>query len=468
MKKLRIKEIIEETKGKLIKGNLEEEIINFCKDTRIIKPEDTYIGIKGENFDGNTLWKDAFDKGAKAVIVQGIEFTEKDLEKYKDKNIIEVEDTIKAISDIARYKRNLYGKDFPVIGITGSVGKTSTKDIIANVVSQKYKTLKTQGNNNNNIGLPFTIFNLDDHEAAVIEMGMNHFGEISELTKIAKPTISVITNIGTSHIGNLGSRENILKAKLEILEGMDKKILVINNDNDLLHDLYLNNKNENIKIHTYGIENKSDIYAENIELNENSSEFVCNLKGEKFRIEVPVGGIHFVYNALCAVAVGNLLGISVNQIIEGIEKFELTKKRMDIAELKNGVTIINDSYNASFESMQASLRYLGKLKSNRKIAVLGDMFELGEYSKQLHENVGKEVVKNNIDILICNGDNSKDIVESAKKEGMNKDNIYYFKNKEDIEKFIKENWKNGDSILFKASNGMRFFEIAEKIVNSIK
>ena len=459
---MKIKEILQATKGKLIQGNEEEEINEFCRDTRIIKEGDAYIGIKGENFDGNTLWKNAFENGASTVILQGIDFSKENLEKYQNENIIVVEDTIEALADIATYRRMLFGKDFPVIGVTGSVGKTSTKDIIANVVSQKYKTLKTQGNNNNNIGLPFTIFNLKDQEAAVIEMGMNHFGEISKLTKIAKPTISVITNIGTSHIGNLGSRENILKAKLKILEGMDKKVLVINNDNDLLHKFYLENKD--VEIHTYGIENESEVTAENIVLNENESEFVCNIKGEKFNVKVPVGGIHFVYNALCAATVGTLLGLSKEQIENGIKTFELTKKRMDITELKNGVTIINDSYNASFESMQASLKYLSGLNAKRKIAVLGDMFELGEYSKELHEKVGKEVVKNKIDILVCCGDSAKYIVNMAKKEGMPKEKVFYFDNKEQIEKFIRENAQNGDSVLFKASNGMKFFNIVENLI----
>ena len=459
---MKIKEILQATRGKLIQGNEEEEINEFCRDTRIIKEGDAYIGIKGENFDGNTLWKNAFENGASTVILQGIDFSKENLEKYQNENIIVVEDTIEALADIATYRRMLFGKDFPVIGVTGSVGKTSTKDIIANVVSQKYKTLKTQGNNNNNIGLPFTIFNLKDQEAAVIEMGMNHFGEISKLTKIAKPTISVITNIGTSHIGNLGSRENILKAKLEILEGMDKKVLVINNDNDLLHKFYLENKY--VEIHTYGIENESEVTAENIVLNENESEFVCNIKGEKFNVKVPVGGIHFVYNALCAATVGTLLGLSKEQIENGIKTFELTKKRMDITELKNGVTIINDSYNASFESMQASLKYLSGLNAKRKIAVLGDMFELGEYSKELHEKVGKEVVKNKIDILVCCGDSAKYIVNMAKKEGMPKEKVFYFDNKDQIEKFIRENAQNGDSVLFKASNGMKFFNIVENLI----
>lgn len=459
---MKVKDIIRVTNGKLIKGNEEAKIREFCKDTRIIKEGDTYIGIKGENFDGNTLWKKAFEAGANTAIVQGIDFSLENLKQYENKNIIEVEDTIQALADIATYKRISMGKDFKIVGVTGSVGKTSTKDIVANVISQKYKTLKTQGNNNNNIGLPFTMFNLKDQEAAVIEMGMNHFGEISKLTKIAKPTISVITNIGTSHIGNLGSRENILKAKLEILEGMDKKILVVNNDNDLLHKYYL--ESTDVEIHTYGIENDSEVKAENIVLNENDSEFVCNLKGDKFRVKVPVGGIHFVYNAICAATVGMLMGLSQEQIKNGIETFELTKKRMDITELKNGVTIINDSYNASFESMQASLKYLQGLNSKRKIAVLGDMFELGEFSKKLHEKVGVEVVKNKIDMLVCCGKNAKYIVDSAKNEGMSKDSVYYFENKDEIEDFVRNNWKSGDAILFKASNGMKFFNIVENLI----
>ena len=459
---MKVKDIINITKGKLILGNIEEECNKFCKDTRIIEEGDTYIGIKGENFDGNTLWEQAFEKGAKAVIVENIEISKEKIEQWKEKIIILVENTIKAIAQIATYKREQCGENFTVIGVTGSVGKTSTKDIIANVISQKYNTLKTQGNNNNNIGLPFTIFNLNNQKAAVIEMGMNHAGELTELTKIAQPTISVITNIGTSHIGNLGSRENILKAKLEILEGMQKKVLVINNDNDLLNK-WNKDKHEDIEIHTYGIENNSEVMAEEIKLHDNYSEFVCNIKGEKFNVKVPIGGIHFVYNAICSATVGKLLGLSIEEIKKGIETFELTKKRMDILELKNGVKIINDTYNASFESMKASLEYLKGITSKRKIAVLGDMFELGKYSKELHEKVGEEVYKNNIDILICTGENAKYIAENAEKSGMSKNNIYYFENKQDTQEFIKNNWKKGDTILFKASNGMKFFEIVANL-----
>ena len=459
MKDITVQDILNVTKGELITGDKNLICKSFSKDSRKIEKGDTYIGIKGEKFDGSKFWKQALENGADCVIVENIEFTEADKENLKNKTIIKVINTLEALYEIAKFKRNLY--KIPVIAITGSVGKTSTKDIVANVVSQKYKTLKTIGNNNNNIGLPFTILKLEDHEAMVLEMGMNHFGEISLLTSIAKPDVCIITNIGTSHIGNLGSRENILKAKLEILEGNPNSLVIINNDNDLLNEWY-NKNSTKYNITTYGIKNESDFNAKDITLNQDGSEFSCNIKGKNVSIKVPVGGEHFVLNSLCAIAVGNYLNIETNKIIKGIEEFELTKKRMDIAELKNGIKIINDAYNASFESMKATLKYLSDF-NNRKIAVLGDMFELGEFSKELHEKVGKEVVKNNIDILICSGENSRYIVSKAKEEGMNEENIYYFEDKEKILNLLKTIAKQGDIILFKASNGMKFFELANSV-----
>lgn len=293
----------------------------------------------------------------------------------------------------------------------------------------------------------------------VLEMGMNHFGEIRLLSEIAKPNVCIITNIGTSHIGNLGSRENILKAKLEILEGTDNPTIIINNDNDLLHKWQQETDEKNII--TYGIQELSNVMAEDITLQENASEFTCEIHEEKVKIKVPVGGEHFVLNSLCAISVGELFEVETNQIKKGIEEFELTRKRMDVTELDYGIKIINDAYNASLESMQASLQYLSKLKDDRKIAVLGDMLELGEYTQELHEKVGEQVYQNKIDILMCSGENAKYIAKSAKKLGMSEENIYYFKTKEELENTLKKIAKSGDVILLKASNGMRFFDIAE-------
>lgn len=455
---MKIKEILNVTRGKMLFGNEELEVENFSKDTRTIQKGDIYIGIKGEKFDGSNFWNQALDVGATAVLISNIQISKEEKEKYKDKTIIQVEDTLEALYEIAKYKRSLY--NIPVIAVTGSVGKTSTKDIIASVVSQKYKTLKTEGNNNNNIGLPLTILKLKDHEALVVEMGMNHFGEISLLTNIAKPTLAVITNIGTSHIGNLGSRENILKAKLEILEGMKIPRVIINNDNDLLHKWYEENK-EKIEIHTYGINNSSDIIAEKIELGEEKSKFVAKTSSEKVNIDVPVGGEHFVYNALCGFMVGKILGLSSKEIQNGILKFELTKKRMDIRVLKNGATLINDSYNASYESMKASLKYLSSRTDFRKIAVLGDMLELGDFSKELHEKVGEEVANDNIDVLICRGEFAKNIISKANEN--KKTQCILLQNNEEILSKLQEILKEGDVVLIKASNGMKFYEICQKL-----
>ena len=455
---MKIKDILKVTNGKMLIGDENLVCDSFSKDTRTIQNGDIYIGIKGENFDGNKFWKQALDNGAGGVIIQDVEVSTEELEAYKDKTVIKVEDTLKALYEIAKYKRSLY--DIPVVAITGSVGKTSTKDIIASVVSTQYKTLKTDGNNNNNIGLPLTILKLKDHEALVVEMGMNHFGEISLLTDIAKPTLAVITNIGTSHIGNLGSRENILKAKLEILEGMKIPKIIINNDNDLLHNWY-NENSEKLEIHTFGIENNSEVMGQDIKMKEESSEFTAVADSKETNIKVPVGGEHFVYNALCAMTVGKVLNISVDKIQYGIESFELTKKRMDIKKLENGAIIINDAYNASFESMKVSLEFLANHTGKRKIAVLGDMFELGEYSEELHRKVGKEVVKNNIDMLICAGENAKYIIEEAKKSG--KIETYFMHNNEEIVEKLSQELRNGDVVLVKASNGMKFFEICQKV-----
>lgn len=397
MKELKVKDMLQICNGKLICGNEEEICEHFVKDTNEVTVGDVYVGIKGEKVDGSLIYEKALKNGARICLLEEIPIQKETYEKYPNTTIIVVKNSIEAIQKLATYKRSLY--DIPVIGITGSVGKTSTKDIIAGVVSTTYKVRKTYGNYNNHIGLPLTILGLKDHTALVVEMGMNHLGELRKLTNIAKPTICVITNVGTAHIGNLGSRDNILKAKLEILEGLTKDgIAIINNDNDLLHNWNMQNKEYKVK--SFGIENKSDIIAQDISTNEHESNFTSYIYGEKIKVEVPVIGKHFVYNAICAICVGEVLNISKQNILKGIKEFELSKNRMEMLKNEKEVTIINDCYNASFDSMKASLEVLSKIEGRRKIAVLGDILELGEYSKKIHEDVGNEVTKNNIDILI--------------------------------------------------------------------
>ena len=470
MNEILAKDVVKYCKGKIICGSENEVLENFTQDTREVEQGYVYIGFKGEHNDGNIFYEKALENGAKVCILQASSVegkinVEEINKKYNNRTIILVENTIKAVQELAAYKRSLY--KIPVVGITGSVGKTSTKDIIASVMSKKYNVLKTLGNYNSQVGLPLTILRLKEHNAMVVEMGMSQKGEISKLTKIAKPDVAVITNVGTAHIGNLGSRENILKAKLEILEGLNKSgTLVINNDNDLLHKWNLEDKKD-YKIVTFGIENKSDIMPYDIKLSENGSTYKIDVDGKTYDVKISVGGNHFVLNSLCAIAIGRIFNIRMEDILDGIANFELTKRRMQVEKSKNEITIINDCYNANYDSMKAAIEYLGKLNSSTKIAVLGDMLELGEFSKELHEKIGEEVVKNKIDILITVGKESENIAKVAELKGMAKEKIHICKNNEEAIQLIKKIAKPKEAILLKASNGMKFQNIYEQIINNI-
>lgn len=449
-----VKDIINVTKGKLVYGDENQVCENFARNTKEINQGDIYVGFKGEKYDGGKFYEEAINAGAAGCIINKIEGLE--IKRTPNKFVIQVEDTIKAIGQIAKLKRKKY--DIPVIAVTGSVGKTSTKDIIYSVVSQKYHTLKTQANLNNHIGMPLTILGLKDHEALVVEMGMNHFGELSYLTNIAKPTIAVITNVGTAHIGNLGSRENILKAKLEILEGLPKEggYVVINNDNDLLHKWQSENKKYNVI--TYGINNTSTYMAKDVNYSEEGSNYKLN--GES-KVEVPVRGEAFVYNSLAAISIGKILDIPMEKIAKGIKEFELTKMRLDIQKSEYGYTIINDCYNANYDSMKAALDCLSKIQGERRIAVLGDMGELGEYSKELHEKVGKVVAEDKVDILITVGTEAKQIAETAKQNGVEK--TYSFDDLKDAIDKLKKILAVNDVVLVKASHYMNFEEIVKAL-----
>ena len=438
---LTLSEIIKVTNGTLVYGE-DTEVLGFTRNTKEINKGDVFIGLKG-NTDGSIYYLDALKNGAKGVIVNKGVIS--NYEKIDNTFILEVDDTIKALGQIASLKRSKY--NIPIVAITGSVGKTSTKDIVASVISQKYKVLKTAGNLNNDIGMPLMILKLKDEEVLVLEMGMNHAGEISYLSKIAKPTLAIITNVGSAHIGNLGSRENILKAKLEIRDGLSGK-LIINNDNDMLHDYYLSNKDNII---TVGINNDSDIMAKDISYEGNTS-----YKYNDTLINLNVGGEAFIYNSMLAIAAGKELGLSMEEIKKGIESFELTKSRLQIYNV-NGYKIIDETYNANYDSMREAIKNLGK-ESGRKIAVLGDMLELGDYSKEIHSNIGKVVNENNIDLLVTVGNDSKYINDNS-----NTNNVH-FSNNEDAINYLKEIIKEGDIILLKASNSLNFIEI----VNALK
>lgn len=434
--------------------DMNADIKSIIIDSRIAKKGSLYVAIKGERFDGHDFIDMAVENGASAVV------SHKDVECSVP--LIKVDDTSKAFLELAGYYRDKF--NIPIVSLTGSVGKTTTKEMIYEVMSTKFKTLKTQGNLNNEIGLPKTIYNLDNsYEAAVIEMGMNHKGEIHRLAKATKPTFAVITNIGVSHIENLGSRENILKAKLEILDGMKKgSTLIVNGDNDLLSNLKL----ENFNVIKFGIENNCEIKAININQLDNETEFDVEYNNKKCSVRIPTVGIHNVYNALSAIAVGIQLDISVEDCAKALQNYVPAGMRQRVKNVGK-VTVIEDCYNASPDSVKASLKALDDLANGkRKIAVLGDMLELGDYSKTAHEMSGHEAVKNGVDILLTYGELSKHTYNIAKENGIKECKSFLEKDK--LISYLIDIVQDDDTILFKASRGMALEEIINALYKSVK
>ena len=452
-KNIAVDKIVEMCECTVISRGTASTVEKFCSDTRIIEKNDLFISLKSETADGITYIKEALENGAMGVITE-YNIPEKIVNKYNNKLILKVKNITDSIQKIAKYKRTLY--DIPIVAVTGSVGKTSTKDIIASVVGKKYNVTKTKGNYNNHIGVPLTILSWNENtEAAVVEMGMNHFGEIELLTNIVKPTIAIITNIGTAHIGILGSRENILKAKMEILDGLTPNgCIILNNDNDLLNKCDI----KKYRKITYGIENSSNYLAYDIARNETYKEYKIKINDKEEKVYVPVPGDHFIYNSLCAIAVGKKLNIETDKIIEGIKTFEITGKRNEILEI-NDIKIMNDYYNASYDSMKASLEVLSNIKATRRLAILGDMLELGEYAEKLHSMVGEEVAKNKIDVLCTVGELSKSTAKTAKTLGTKE--VYQFSTNEECINKLGEIVRKNDAILIKASNAMHFGEISK-------
>ena len=450
MQRLNVKDILTATGGTLICGTEDFEISEIVTDSRKAGANMLFVPIVGDNNDGHDFIGSAFENGAHTVI------THRDIPAHEGKNIIRVHDTRIAFGDIARYYKQKY--HLPTVAITGSVGKTTTKDMVSAVLAMKYNTLKTQGNFNNDIGLPITIFRLEKkHQAAVLEIGMSHMGEIRYLASIARPDVAVITNIGMSHIENLGSQENIYYSKLQICDFMDKdKLLVVNGD-----DKFLCRHFDRCNVIRCGIENKDcDLVAENIKnLGAEGTKFTVKIDGEKHEIYVKIPGVHNVYNALIAIAVGRHYNIPMQDIKDGIREFLLTSMRMEIKDF-DGVTVINDCYNASPDSMRAALSVLRDMKAKRRVAVLGDVFEMGSFAEKALYEVGLSIEK--MDMLITVGNNSRFIARGASFAGIK--NTTSVKTNKDAIDLLKEYLKPGDAVLIKASRGMHF----EQIVDALK
>lgn len=443
-------EMLNSIDGEVIIKSEDVSFNKLCIDTRKIEKNNVFLAIKGANFNGNDFALKALEAGASIVIIDEVKFNLNEIENKG--TIVKVKNTREALLNLAKFYRKKLG--LKVVGVTGSTGKTSTKDLIAALLSNKYKVFKTKGNFNNDIGLPLMILELTSKDdVAVLEMGMSSLGEIELLADVARPDIAVITNIGLSHIENLKTQENILKAKMEISTFFNKEnTLIINAEDKLLKNVYSNR----FKVEKIGYNHEYDVYASNIILKEEETEFLAHAFGEEAVFNLPMAGKHNVLNTMLAIEVANCLNVSFEEMIKGLENLEATSMRLQVIK-KEGLIIINDCYNASPDSMKSSLDVLSAYKDHRKVAILGDMYELGEESEKAHFEVG-EYAKDKLDILIVIGRYIKNF-----KDGFNNDNIIMYKTKEECIKELKNIVKLNDVVLIKASRGVKLEDVVKKL-----
>ncbi len=427
------------------------EVKSIVSDSRQAEPGSLFVAIPGERVDGHKFIEDVIAKGAACVL------SERDL-GARPYPYIRVKSSLAAVKDIAEFY--LKGLDIPVVGITGSVGKTSTKEVIASVLSQKYCALKTQGNFNNELGLPLTIFRLrPEHEIAVLEMGINQFGEMTRLAKIARPNACVITNIGPCHLEYLGDRDGVFRAKTEIFQYMNPDgPAILNGDDDKLIAVKEVHGKKPI---FFGLNPDLDVWANCIQDNGlHGIQCRIHFRDVSFPAQIPIPGRHMVYNALAAAAVGRHYGLSVEEIQRGIQRLEAISGRMRMIR-KGGLTVIDDCYNANPVSMKASLDVL-KNTPGRKTAILGDMGELGEDELRLHREVGLFAADCCLDLCICVGKLSRCMAEAARQQNPQMETLH-METLEDLLPLLPDVAEKGGSILVKASHFMQF----EKIVHAL-
>lgn len=445
----------------MARGRLEasEDIVisHISIDSRTLKKGSLFVALKGEHADGHDYIEQAIRNGASLVLAQ------EGKPVPKGCPAVIVPDTLDALGTLAGEYRKLF--KIPVVAVTGSVGKTSTKEMIAAILSARYNVHKSKGNFNNEIGLPLSVLELDeDHDVAVFEMGMRGFGQISMLSRILKPDIAVITNIGISHIEILGSRQNILKAKLEILDGLSEEgIVILNGDDELLSGL-----NGLLRFRTllYGIDENMDIWA--YDLSSRGEEGVTfQVRTEKSDMElfIPAPGIHNVHNALAGIAVAECLNMSEKEIKEGISCFTGEQMRMCISE-KDGIKIINDTYNAAPSSMKAALDVLCDISSGRRRwVILGDMLELGEWAEEAHKKIGRLVSKLGIEYMVGIGSLAKWYIEGANEDPASRTVTKLFSNGDEAKPYIKALAQKGDVLLIKGSRMMKLDVLAKELLS---
>ena len=461
MEPMTIREILEAVNGSLLGdfGDLNRQVDRVETDSRTIHPGSLFIPLVGERFDGHAYINAALEGGAAGC------FTQRERESYlPGKFYIKVDSTHRALRDLARYYKRKF--PIPVIAITGSVGKTTTKDMVAAVLGEKYTVLKTEGNLNNDIGVPLTLLRLKpEHEVAVLELGMNHAGEIDYLSAIVEPDMVLMTNIGDSHIEHFGSREKILEAKSEIFRHAKPGApAIINGDDPLLATLP---EKEPFPFMTVGSGEGLDYRAEDLH-SDGKSRLTCTVTTPRgrFRAEIPALGEHMIYPALMATAVGERFQLTHEEIAAGLLHFAPTKMRMNILHRGDGITILNDTYNANPQSMRAAVEVLADAKGDFKAAVLGDMFELGPLAPALHAGIGEYLAKAGIPCLVAVGELAKHIYDAAKAAGVPE--CRYCEDKEQAKKALDDLVRPNATILVKASRGMALEELVEYLLTITK
>ena len=430
---------------------LSKEVTGIAIDSRKAEKDFLFVPLKGARVDGHTFIPQVMEKGALATLSEEI----LDGMSYP---YIHVKSCEQALADLAAFYRNTL--DIKVVGITGSVGKTSTKETIASVLSQKYKVLKTDGNHNNEIGVPLTVFSItEEHEVAVLEMGIDQPGDMHKLGPITRPDIAVITNIGLAHLENFGTREGTLKAKTEIFEYLKPNATVIlNGDDDKLSTVSSVQGKSPV---FFGLSDKLPAYADKMEdLGLFGTDCTLHLPAGEIRVHIPVPGKHMIYNALAAACTGLALGLSLEEIQAGIAALRTIAGRTNLIQT-DSLLIIDDCYNANPISTMSSLDILATAKG-RTVAVLGDMFELGTNEKELHYNTGAHASQDKIDVICCIGELSQNTYEGAKAYA-DRNSILYFKTKQEFLAKFPNVIKKGDTVLVKASHSMEFPEIVETL-----
>lgn len=455
-----IEEVLRATGGRLLQGEERAFFQGISTDSRMVGEGELFIALKGPRFDGHHFALKALEKKAGGVVIEEDKTGDIRWNGYRPKAVIVVKDTLRALGDLARERRRRYR--IPVVALTGSNGKTTTKEMISACLETTFPILKTRENLNNLIGLPLTLLNLTEKERVVIlEMGMNVPGEIRRLTEIAEPDVGLITNIQIVHLEGVGSLERVREEKGELFRRMRRDGTILVNQNDP-HVIDLASEFSGQKI-TFGVEKSADVMAKEIRLRgAEGTSFNLILEGEEIEVNLPLLGRHFVPNALSAIAVASLFGIEVKKAKETLERFRSFPMRMEIIHLEGGKTLINDAYNANPRSMELALETLAEIKGKgRAIAVLGDMLELGDFTEEAHRQIGEKVEELSIDLLLTMGEKAPLVVESAVRHGFEPKRTRVMESHSEAISILKEVAQEGDWILIKGSRRMAMEKIVE-------